>query len=227
MSEQAIEESCGSQITHAKGPVTLPTTAAIPSTVTSRRGSVMRNAILAAVLAVGSFAVVSACGGPAELTPGSGSAPEQLAAPQGLGDRSAAAAVSSVIASGTLPSLERIRKDKSPRDVTLQQLTFAPGDGSAYHYHLGPVFVVVQAGTLTEDDGCGNVETHPAGTAFQEIPGHVHHVANDGTVSVQLYTTSIIPHGQPLSVRVTPPVCKPEHKPSKMDDAAAPADDGE
>src|SRR5262249_61585683 len=106
----------------------------------------MRNAILAGVLAVGSLTVVPACGGPAELPPGSGNDSPQLAAPPNLGDRSAAAAVASVIAAGTLPSLERIRKDKSPQDVTLQQLTFAPGDASAYHYHLGPVFVVVQAG---------------------------------------------------------------------------------
>jgi quercetin dioxygenase-like cupin family protein len=187
----------------------------------------MRNAILATVLAVGGLAAISACGGPAELTPGSGNDPAQLAAPGTLGDRTAAAAVASVIARGTLPSLERIRKDKSPQDVTLQQLTFAPGDASAYHYHLGPVFVVVQAGTLTEDDGCGNVETHPAGTAFQEVPGHIHRVANNGTVSVQLSAAYIIPHGQPLSVRVDPPVCKPEDKPEKRDDATAAADDDE
>jgi quercetin dioxygenase-like cupin family protein len=205
--------------------VTLPATAAIPATDTSHRGSVMRNVFLSAALAVGSLAVVSGCGGPSELTPGSGNEPPQLAAAPDVGGHSAAAAVASVIATGTLPSLERIRKNKSPQDVTLQQLTFAPGDASAYHYHPGPVFVVVQAGTLTEDDGCGNVETHPAGSAFQEVPGHIHHVTNSGTVPVQLYATYILPHGSPLSVRVTQPVCKPEHKPRMTDDVAA--DEGE
>ena len=70
--------------------------------------------------------------------------------------------------------------------------------------------VVVATGTLTEDDGCGNIETHPAGTAFQEVPGHVHQVINNGTDTVQVYATSIPPHGQPGAIPATPD-CKPKH----------------
>jgi hypothetical protein len=137
------------------------------------------------------------------------------------GDSAATAAQSSALTQrlglGVLPSLHRIPKDKSPHDVIDSSLILAPGDLVAFHYHPGPVFVVVASGTLTEDDGCGNVETHAAGTAFQEVPGHVHMVVNQGTDTVQLYVTSIPPHGQPGSTPATPD-CKPKHGKDHSDD---------
>jgi quercetin dioxygenase-like cupin family protein len=124
-----------------------------------------------------------------------------------VGNR-AAALTAELVAKGVLPSLHKIPKNKSAQDVVVQHITFAAGDASAYHYHPGPVFVVVAAGTLTEDDGCGGTETHTTGSAFQEVPGHIHRVTNGGTDAVEAWLTYIVPDGQPLSTRATP-VCKP------------------
>jgi quercetin dioxygenase-like cupin family protein len=105
---------------------------------------------------------------------------------------------------GTLPSLHRIRRDKGVQVVTQQHLTLISGDATPYHYHPGPLFAVVAAGVLTEDDGCGVTETHTAGSAFQEIVGHVHRVVNNGTDAVELYITYIIPTGLARSIPATP-----------------------
>jgi quercetin dioxygenase-like cupin family protein len=154
----------------------------------------MRKLILPSMAAA--CALLSGCGGASSADP-SVTASQSSALTQRLG-------------LGVLPSLHRIPKDKSPHDVIDSSIVLAPGDLVAFHYHPGPVFVVVATGTLTEDDGCGNIETHSPGTAFQEVPGHIHMVINKGTDTVQLYSTSIPPHGQPGAIPATPD-CKPTH----------------
>src|SRR5215472_3173587 len=106
------------------------------------------------------------------LASGCGGAP--AADPAATGTQSSA--LTQRLGLGVLPSLHRIPKDKSPHDVIDSSITLAHGELIAFHQHPGPVFVVIATGTLTEDDGCGNIESHPAGTAFQEVPGHVHMV---------------------------------------------------
>jgi quercetin dioxygenase-like cupin family protein len=156
----------------------------------------MKRVILTAVFS-GSVIGVWGCGG----------ASEPVATNAGVEDRESAL-TSELLAMGALPSLHKIPKDKSPRDVVVQHLTFAPGDASVFHYHLGPVFAVITTGTLTEDDGCGGLVTHAAGSALQEEPGHIHRVINNGTEPVQIWATYIIPGGQPLRIATTP-VCRP------------------
>lgn len=93
--------------------------------------------------------------------------------------------------------------------VGINEATMAPGDVIGYHYHNGYAYTVVQAGTLTEEDACGNTVTHPAGTAFVEVPKHVHRVLNEGTDTVVLYWAIIHPADQPGSVPVSSPTCHP------------------
>jgi quercetin dioxygenase-like cupin family protein len=121
-----------------------------------------------------------------------------------------------IVASGVMPSLHKIPKAKSPQDIVVQHVTFDPGEGSAFHYHPGHVLVVIASGTLTEDDGCGDLVTHVAGSAFQEAPGHIHRAVNTGTEPVQIWATYIIPDGQLLRIAATP-VCKPHHDDSDDD----------
>lgn len=145
---------------------------------------------------------------------GCGSAPADVAA-VGKVDTSTSALTADNFAIGTLPSLTRIKRDKGIQVVTQQHLTVSPGDATVYHYHPGPLFAVVSAGVLTEDDGCGVTETHTAGSAFQEIVGHVHRVVNNGKDAVELYITYIIPTGLARSIPATPN-CK--HDDEEKDD---------
>jgi quercetin dioxygenase-like cupin family protein len=120
------------------------------------------------------------------------------------------ALVSQRLGIGVLPSFHRIPKDKSPHDMIVSTVTLAPGDFIGFHYHPGPSFAIIATGTLTEDDGCGNIVIHSTGTAFQEIPGHVHMVINKGNDAVLLYVSNFPPHGQPGRIDATPD-CKPKH----------------
>ena len=138
---------------------------------------------------------------------GCGGASEAGATNAGVGSRESAL-TAEIVATGLLPSLHKIPKAKSPQDIVVQHLTFAPGDASAFPYPPGPVFAVIAKGTLTEDDGCGGLIAHEAGSAFQEEPGHIHRAVNAGTEPAEVWATYIIPSGQPLRILATP-VCKP------------------
>jgi quercetin dioxygenase-like cupin family protein len=96
-----------------------------------------------------------------------------------------------------------------PADVVMAKVTIEPGESSAWHYHTGPVYVVVTKGTITEEDGCGPTEVFTTGQAFQEGPLRVHRVRNYGTEQVELYVTYIVPSGSPTTVRLSGPLCGP------------------
>ena len=64
--------------------------------------------------------------------------------------------------------------------------TLYPGEGVPWHYHPGPVYVVVIGGTITEDEGCGKpLNTYTVGTAFSEAPRAIHQVFNHGPAGRQ------------------------------------------
>ena len=85
--------------------------------------------------------------------------------------------------------------------------TLKQGEGVPFHYHEDPSFVIVTKGTLTEDDGCGSVVDHLAGSAFTEEPGHVHAVQNNGRGAVVVYFADIYPADSEDAIFVDPPVC--------------------
>jgi len=83
-----------------------------------------------------------------------------------------------------------------PSGTLLQdlQVTINPGESIPWHYHPGPVYVVIVSGTITEDTGCGQpVVAHGVGSAFFEETGKVHQVFNYGTVPVVIIVTFIVP----------------------------------
>lgn len=78
--------------------------------------------------------------------------------------------------------------------VEQYSVTFYPGESFPWHFHQGPLAIVVAQGDLTEDRGCGApLEAHHAGEAFTEAPGVVHSVTNNGTVPVILYISGTLP----------------------------------
>ena len=52
------------------------------------------------------------------------------------------------------------------------------------------------------EDGCGQVESLPAGEAFEETEYHVHRAMNLGTEDVEIYNTFIISAGNPTTVNI-------------------------
>ena len=73
-------------------------------------------------------------------------------------------------------------------------VTFAPGETFPWHFHTGPLAIVVVEGELTEYHGCGEAPTvHSAGQAFTEEIGAVHMVTNNGSAPVTLVISGILP----------------------------------
>ncbi len=109
------------------------------------------------------------------------------------------AATTVVVAVGTIPHSELF---DGPATLTVRQLLIAPGEVLAWHYHPGRAYNVIKRGTLTVEDGCGQVESFKAGQAFEETELHVHRAKNLGTDEVEVYNTFIVPDGQPTTVNI-------------------------
>jgi quercetin dioxygenase-like cupin family protein len=94
-----------------------------------------------------------------------------------------------------------------PANAEMVGLTLKPGDVIPWHYHQGPAYVIVSRGTLTEDDGCGQVRQFGAGSAFSEEPGHVHQVSNQSHGAVVIYFTAVYPPDSQDAIFVDGPDC--------------------
>jgi quercetin dioxygenase-like cupin family protein len=99
-----------------------------------------------------------------------------------------------------------------PANALQSLLVFAPGGETGWHYHPGPVVVVVKTGALTETHSDGCVTLHPAGSVFFETAGEIHNAANLTGVETDVYATFLFPVGtQPLIPTTNPnpgAVCK-------------------
>ena len=88
---------------------------------------------------------------------------------------------------------------KGATDVLQADLVFQPGGTTGWHFHPGPVVVVIKSGALTEIHSNGCMTVHPAGSAFFEDPDEVHNVVNQSGVVTEVYATFLSPAGtQPL-----------------------------
>src|SRR5262245_65520805 len=95
-------------------------------------------------------------------------------------------AVTNIIAVGTIPNSELF---DGPATVTVRQLIIAPGETLQWHYHPGRAYNVIKRGTLTVEDGCGQVESFPAGGSFEETEFHVLQAMNLESEGVEGYKT--------------------------------------
>lgn len=89
-------------------------------------------------------------------------------------------------------------KSKDNTDIAVSTIVVKPGGHSGWHYHPGPVLVVVTAGTITfyhgSDPTCSGM-AHPAHTAFIEEGGDVGIARNEGAVDATVVATFFAPPG--------------------------------
>jgi quercetin dioxygenase-like cupin family protein len=150
-------------------------------------------------IAIGGCALVAAAAAPATSA---GGGPRVATATPRAGVRA------TTLAAGTAAGGIAVTAP-GPTEVTVREITIEPGGSTGWHYHLGELLAVVQAGTLTRQLEDCSVETTPAGQAFVEPAGgqHVHVGRNLGTEPVVLYATYVLPTGSPLAVEAPDPGC--------------------
>jgi hypothetical protein len=107
-------------------------------------------------------------------------------------------------------------KSRDNTDIAVAQVDIPPGGFSGWHYHPGPVLVVVQSGTITfysADERKCAPRVHPHGTSFIEQGGVVGIARNDGAVPVVAGVTFFVPAASPLRIEAS----KPANCPSGLD----------
>ena len=96
-------------------------------------------------------------------------------------------------------------KGRGVVEVTVSEITIAPGGSTGWHYHDGELIVVVRSGVLTRTlDDCSTVVTS-AGESVVELAGRPHVGRNLGTEPVVLLATYVLSAGRPLSQDVPEP----------------------
>ena len=99
-------------------------------------------------------------------------------------------------------------KSHDNTDIAVANIVVIPGGHSGWHYHPGPVLVVVKTGTITfymGDDPTCSPQVHPAGTTFIENGGMVGMARNEGAVDATVVATFFVPAGSPTRIDATAP----------------------
>ncbi len=96
---------------------------------------------------------------------------------------------------------------QSPGDITVLNMTYAPGQSSGWHHHRGIHAVAVVSGQLTVYDQDCVAHTYGSGDAY--IGGQLPHlVRNEGTEPATMVVTYVNPTGPaPAQVAPTTPPC--------------------
>src|SRR4030088_3263991 len=99
-------------------------------------------------------------------------------------------------------------KSHDNTDIAVANIAITPGGFSGWHYHPGPVLVVVKSGTITfysaDESNCAP-QVHPAGTSFTEAGGIVGNARNEGATDVVAVATFFAPPA-PSPLRIDAPV---------------------
>jgi quercetin dioxygenase-like cupin family protein len=93
----------------------------------------------------------------------------------------------------------------APSDVLQAHLIFPPGAETGWHYHPGPVVVVVNAGYLTEIHKNGCLTVHPPGSVFFEEKDVIHNALNENSIPTDVYATFLSPAGAPPLIPASNP----------------------
>jgi quercetin dioxygenase-like cupin family protein len=117
--------------------------------------------------------------------------------------------ITTSIARGTLAAEVKYNLDgikiqtKNPVDVATLEVTFGPGASAGWHFHPGPVFVVIREGTLSVwNEDCVKTTYSPGSVFFEEGRAASLLVKNESTtVTARVYGTFIVPVGaSPLRI---------------------------
>ena len=82
--------------------------------------------------------------------------------------------------------------------TTMVKYTIAPGGVFGWHQHGGPLWVIVESGSLTfyeADDPSCTGKVYPAGSTFMDPGNHVHNARNEGSVDLVIYAVFMLPEG--------------------------------
>jgi quercetin dioxygenase-like cupin family protein len=98
---------------------------------------------------------------------------------------------------------EYIGLQGGPAQLTARVLRTPVGETTgAWHYHPGYVYNVVTQGTITIEDGCGEVRQYSKGEAFETSEGRVHRAYNLGSEDAVEYNMFVGPPGRPIGVNI-------------------------
>ena len=121
----------------------------------------------------------------------------------------AAVAISGAVAYGAVTLFredafsEYIGLAGGPAQLTARILRTPVGEvNGAWHYHPGYVYNVVTQGTITIEDGCGQVRQYSKGDAFETSEGRVHRAYNLGTEDALEHNMFVGPTGRPIGVNI-------------------------
>ncbi|MEV0297884.1 cupin domain-containing protein [Nocardia sp. NPDC050710] len=94
-------------------------------------------------------------------------------------------------------------------DLVVREITIAPGGATGWHFHDGPVFGFVRAGTLTHPGPDCVATVYRTGDFIDEPAGawNVHIGQNLGTEPVVLDVAYAVPIGSPLFEDAPAPDC--------------------
>jgi quercetin dioxygenase-like cupin family protein len=99
-------------------------------------------------------------------------------------------------------------KSHDNTDIAVSTIGVEPGGHSGWHFHPGPVLVIVKVGTITfyhgDDPTCTGTR-HPAGTAFIEEGGDVGIARNETTGVDTVVATFFVPAGSPTRIDAAAP----------------------
>ncbi len=90
-----------------------------------------------------------------------------------------------------------------PAQLTARVLKTPVGETTGgWHYHPGYVYNVVTQGTITIEDGCGDVREYSKGDAFETSEGRVHRAYNLGSEDAIEYNMFVGPPNRPIGVNI-------------------------
>ena len=93
-------------------------------------------------------------------------------------------------------------------DIAVTNIAVAPGGHSGWHFHPGPVLVIVKTGAITfyhaNDPTCTGTR-YAAGTAFIEAGGDVGIARNEEAGETTVVATFFVPAGGPTRIDAAAP----------------------
>jgi hypothetical protein len=90
---------------------------------------------------------------------------------------------------------------RGPAQLTARVLQTPVGEITGpWHYHPGFVYNVVTQGTITIEDGCGDIHQYSKGEGFETSEGRVHRAYNLGSEDAVEYNMFVGPPDRPMTV---------------------------
>jgi quercetin dioxygenase-like cupin family protein len=98
------------------------------------------------------------------------------------------------------PGVSARIKTKGAFEIVVQKIVAEPGATFGWHYHPGENVNVVAQGTLSlyHAKKCTREVVYPTGSGFTTSPDEVHLARNEGTDTLIIYATYLVPKQTPL-----------------------------